>query len=721
MSVWSRCVIALLALLIAASGANRRYLDDAPMVRVPAGAFLRGTTETRAQALRAQFGDFFSGEAPQQSVYLDGYLIDMYEVTNRQYARFLRAVETDRHRYCHAGEPPGKSHTPTYWRDPRLNGPAYPVTGVDWYDAYAYCRWAGKQLPTEAQWEKAARGVDGREYPWGDAWRPAYSRNVESTLGRPIHSELPWLRVLGRLDLDAMPRLTLPVGSFPLGVSPYGAHDMAGNVWEWCRDSYRKHYDPAVTHNPRSPRHAVQSPAGRGLEQPSRQASRRLPQLRSAHRPARGDRLSLRPITDLTGTPHLAFCPSTGSISQQFIGERTSQGGKKRMSEPTQLDQRLQSLETHLAQENPILLQAVASFRKLDQVARRLGFLQPEESFATRISWWPLIAVLGTYSSGKSTFINHYLGQRLQLTGNQAVDDRFTVVCYSQEEEVRVLPGLALDADARFPFYQMSRAIEGITTGEGRRIDAYLQLKTCPSERMRGKILIDSPGFDADAQRTATLQITNHIIDLSDLVLVFFDARHPESGTMHDTLEHLVEHTINRPDSSKFLYILNQIDTTAREDNPEDVIASWQRALAQKGLTAGRFYRIYNPDAAVPIEDDNLRRRFESKRDTDLADIHARMRQVEIDRAYRIIAVLEQTAHDMEERIIPTLQTLLEQWRQRVMWLDGIVFGAIIASMLGATLWSGEWQGWAFSHPVWSALFGASAAWQLVALIGPWR
>ena len=388
------------------------------------------------------------------------------------------------------------------------------------------------------------------------------------------------------------------------------------------------------------------------------------------------------------------------------------------MSEPTQLDQRLQSLETHLAQENPILLQAVASFRKLDQVARRLGFLQPEESFATRISWWPLIAVLGTYSSGKSTFINHYLGQRLQLTGNQAVDDRFTVVCYSQEEDVHVLPGLALDADARFPFYQMSRAIEGITTGEGRRIDAYLQLKTCPSERMRGKILIDSPGFDADAQRTATLQITNHIIDLSDLVLVFFDARHPEPGTMHDTLEHLVEHTINRPDSSKFLYILNQIDTTAREDNPEDVIASWQRALAQKGLTAGRFYRIYNPDAAVPIEDDNLRRRFETKRDIDLADIHARMRQVEIDRAYRIIAVLEQTAHDMEERIIPTLETLLEQWRRRVVWLDGIVFGAIIASMLGATLWSGQWQGWAFSHPVWSALFGASAAWQLIALIG---
>jgi GTPase Era involved in 16S rRNA processing len=385
------------------------------------------------------------------------------------------------------------------------------------------------------------------------------------------------------------------------------------------------------------------------------------------------------------------------------------------MSESTQLEQRLQSLETHLAQENPILLQVVASFRKLDNVARRVGFLRPEESFATRISWWPLIAILGTYSSGKSTFINHYLGQRLQLTGNQAVDDRFTVVCFSKEDEVRVLPGLALDADARFPFYQMSRAIEEITVGEGRRIDAYLQLKTCPSEHLRGKIIIDSPGFDADAQRTSTLQITNHIIDLSDLVLVFFDARHPEPGTMHDTLEHLVAHTINRPDSSKFLYILNQIDTTAREDNPEDIIASWQRALAQKGLTAGRFYRIYNPDAAVPIEDENLRNRFETKRDIDLAEIHARMRQVEIDRAYRIIAVLEQTAHDVEERIIPTLQTLLEQWRRRVLWLDGIVFGLIIVAIIAATLWSGEWEGWRFSHPFWSSLLNAPV-WRFIAL-----
>src|SRR5215471_2370545 len=385
------------------------------------------------------------------------------------------------------------------------------------------------------------------------------------------------------------------------------------------------------------------------------------------------------------------------------------------MAQPTQLEKRLASLEVHLAQENPVLLRAVKSFRDLDTVARRLGFFNQEESYATRVPWWPLIAALGTYSAGKSTFLNTYLGYKLQLTGNQAVDDKFTVVCFSNEEGVHILPGLALDADPRFPFYQISRAIEETAPGEGRRIDAYLQLKTCPSEAVRAKILIDSPGFDADAQRTSTLRITNHIVDLSDLVLVFFDARHPEVGTMHDTLEHLVSQTIVRPDSNKFLYILNQIDATAKEDNPEDVVASWQRALAQAGLTAGRFYRIYDKEAATPIEDEALRARFEAKRDEDLAEIYARMAQVEVDRAYRIVAILEQTVHSITGQLIPKLQTMLAQWRRRVLWSDGLLFGAIIAAGLIWTIATGTWDGTSFSHPFWSQLL-SDPVWSWVAL-----
>ncbi len=363
-------------------------------------------------------------------------------------------------------------------------------------------------------------------------------------------------------------------------------------------------------------------------------------------------------------------------------------------------EQRLKNLETHLEQENPVLLSTVQSFRSLDRVAYGLGLLSKDQSFATQIPWWPLVSILGTFSAGKSTFINHFLGYELQRTGNQAVDDRFTVICYSREATGHALPGIALDSDPRFPLYQISKDIDLVAGGEGERIDAYLQLKTCPSERIRGKILIDSPGFDADAQRTATLRITDHIIDLSDLVLVFFDARHPEPGAMRDTLRHLVRDIINRPDSGKFLFILNQLDTAAREDNPEDVVAAWQRALGEEGLTAGRFYTIYNPDAATPIEDEAKRLRFEHKRDLDLDEIHKRMEQVEVERAYRIVSTLDKTAKDIQEEAVPFLQRAIGRWRNRTLIGDGIVFGGLLTGFLIWSLSAEHWRALSY-QPSW--------------------
>lgn len=353
---------------------------------------------------------------------------------------------------------------------------------------------------------------------------------------------------------------------------------------------------------------------------------------------------------------------------------------------------RLKNLEKHLELENPVLVSTVQTFRELDRVAYSLGLLPPNQSFATQIPWWPLISILGTFSAGKSTFINDYLGYKLQRTGNQAVDDRFSVICYSRDSTPHTLPGVALDQDPRFPFYQISKSIDQVEAGEGKRIDAYIQLKTCPSQRLLGKILIDSPGFDADAQRTSTLRITDHIIHLSDLVLVFFDARHPEPGAMHDTLQHLVAETIHRADSGKFLYILNQIDTTAREDNPEDVVAAWQRALGEKGLTAGRFYTIYNSAASVPIENEAVRQRFESKRDLDLADIQDRLQQVGIDRSYRIVGALEKTARDIETKAIPFLNGILKRWRWRVLAIDAILFSLLALLLFGLTIGLGYWQ-----------------------------
>ncbi len=365
----------------------------------------------------------------------------------------------------------------------------------------------------------------------------------------------------------------------------------------------------------------------------------------------------------------------------------------------TVLESRLQSLQQHLQQENPLLLEAIEGFRELDKVAYGMGLLPKDESYATQIPWWPLISILGTFSAGKSSFINHYTNTRLQSTGNQAVDDKFSVLCYSRGEDGRVLPGLALDSDMRFPFFKISDEIEKVAEGEGRRIDAYLQLKTSSSERLRGKILIDSPGFDADAQRTSTLRITKHIIDLSDLVLVFFDARHPEPGAMHDTLKHLVEDTIGRNDSNKFLFILNQVDTAAREDNLENIVAAWQRALSQKGLTAGRFFTIYNEDAAVPIEDDAVRQRYQKKRAQDMDEIYARMQQIEVERAYRIVGQLERVAHDIEEQHLPAITTLLQTWRKRVLWFDLGLYGALLVLLLWISNAMDYWQGLSLQVP----------------------
>jgi formylglycine-generating enzyme required for sulfatase activity/tRNA A-37 threonylcarbamoyl transferase component Bud32 len=183
--------------------------DSAEMVLIPAGEFLMGTNK---QGLE--------NEHPRHNVYLDEYYIYKYEVTNEQFAQFVR--ETG---YRAKGD----------WKNYAAFGKEkHPVVCVNWNDAMAYCRWAGGNLPTEAQWEKAARGTDGREYPWGDNWD---------------ESKCNWRgsKVVGMAD-------TIPVGSFPTGASPYGIHDMAGNVWEWCSDWYDKDYyknSPSI--NPEGP------------------------------------------------------------------------------------------------------------------------------------------------------------------------------------------------------------------------------------------------------------------------------------------------------------------------------------------------------------------------------------------------------------------------------------------------------------------------------------
>jgi len=186
------------------------WKDEDEMILVPAGPFWMGSETGRMD------------ERPRHRVELDAYLIDAYEVTNTRYALF---VEAGGYSTPSLWSPSGwawknRLHVslPAHWANPMWNEPMQPVVGVSWFEAEAFCRYVGKRLPTEAEWEKAARGDDERAFPWGNEW------DASRTNGPPDGS------------------VTVRVGSYPTGVSPNGVHDMAGNVWEWVVDWYESDY-----------------------------------------------------------------------------------------------------------------------------------------------------------------------------------------------------------------------------------------------------------------------------------------------------------------------------------------------------------------------------------------------------------------------------------------------------------------------------------------------
>ncbi len=202
-------VLISLMLVLGLRGLSQAMTTPRGMVLIPEGTFIMGSSDEEimwaAETFFSESLDFYSDETPAHPVTLDAFFIDKTEVTVGDFKDYM--AET--------GQDP-----PRYFDNEKFKASSQPVVGVTWKQANSYCKWAGKRLPTEAEWEKAARGTDARMYPWG--------KKPEETHGN----------FRGKKDGF---RYVAPVGSFPENKSPYGVLDLAGNVWEWTDSWYVPH------------------------------------------------------------------------------------------------------------------------------------------------------------------------------------------------------------------------------------------------------------------------------------------------------------------------------------------------------------------------------------------------------------------------------------------------------------------------------------------------
>lgn len=331
----------------------------------------------------------------------------------------------------------------------------------------------------------------------------------------------------------------------------------------------------------------------------------------------------------------------------------------------------LVNLERHFANDNPVLLNAAKVFHELDQVEYDLGLIENEETTASKYSWWPVVSLIGGNSTAKSRFINSYLSTDQLLSGIQASSHKFTVLLNSNQATPATLPGTALDVDHRYPFYQISEKIEQLQEGEGRRINSYLELKTINSDRLKGKLFIDAPNVSATSASPVMSMLTTHILENSDLVLVFCDVFETSTSLMNELVQQITSHQ----DTNKFIYLIDAPAATFYPSKSSEIISSWQRRLADIGLNTGQFILLPNQERSVNAQNT-----------PQFTEIDLRLANVEHDRSYRILCTLEKSIREIENTVVPEVKEGIVLWKERVNMSSLIILGSIAALIVFAEL-----------------------------------
>lgn len=317
----------------------------------------------------------------------------------------------------------------------------------------------------------------------------------------------------------------------------------------------------------------------------------------------------------------------------------------------------LVNLEKQFAATDPVLQKTVKVFQELDELEHGMGLLEDEETTARKSSWWPLISTLGGYSPAKSDFLNRFLGTQLHSTRH-----KFTVLQYTPQTNSTTLPGNALDADHRLPFYQISHEIEQTAPGESSKINGYLELVTANSSKLKHKLIIDTPVLNPSTENAVNALLRQHVIAISDLVLVFTDLFEADPELNRDAIASIVKYQ----DTNKFLFVIDHSELNLDENKTNEIIASWQRRLAEFGIFTGQYMVL--------------------SQNSDNSQIEQRVNNLNNDRSYRVLESLEKSIRAVDNVVMDEVETALETWKERCNATTLIILSFIIMLILFAEI-----------------------------------